>query len=435
MNFKILVADELKENRELLVELLKNDENQFKILTACDGEEAFQIAIKENPAVILLDWNISKMNGIEVTKLIKKSQQGKNIPILLMTTFSSSENLQEAFAAGVIDYIKKPVNGKELISRINVYIKLNNILQKHIKENEKLKTQFNELQKLSMVVTKSQNSFILINNKQEIIWVNDGFKKIHGCSLKEYIKKFGNCLNDDNYHEDFKGCIVECREKKGPTDFTRKYLSTSGKEIWLQVSITPIFQDRKNGEVEKFILVETDITRLKEAEEALSHKNEQVMAIAEYLENANELLEKQKHELERRGKELREEKMKTDELLRNILPFEVALQLQSKGKAEPRHYKSVTVMFTDFKGFSKTSKDLSPKELVNILDSYFVHLDEIIDKHYLEKIKTIGDAYMCVGGLPLRNNSHAFNVVLAALEIQYFMNSLNDQKVIDKLPV
>jgi class 3 adenylate cyclase len=79
--------------------------------------------------------------------------------------------------------------------------------------------------------------------------------------------------------------------------------------------------------------------------------------------------------------------------------------------------------------------ELEPNDLVNILDTYFAKFDEIIGRHYLEKIKTIGDAYMCAGGLPLRNKSNPFDAVLAGLEIQNYMNKLNDSKVVNNLSI
>jgi class 3 adenylate cyclase len=114
---------------------------------------------------------------------------------------------------------------------------------------------------------------------------------------------------------------------------------------------------------------------------------------------------------------------RSDELLLNILPEEVAEELKSKGKAEAKHFDETTVMFTDFKGFTQISEKLSPAELVAEIDTCFKAFDGIITKHNIEKIKTIGDAYMCAGGLPIPNKSHAADVVSAAIEIQKFMEA------------
>ncbi|MCF8463594.1 MAG: hypothetical protein K9G41_02040 [Flavobacteriales bacterium] len=125
-----------------------------------------------------------------------------------------------------------------------------------------------------------------------------------------------------------------------------------------------------------------------------------------------------------RTAELEDEKVKTEELLLNILPKDTAQELQMYGKATARHYNQVSVLFTDFKGFTQFAENTKPEELVNELHRCFVRFDEIIGKYHLEKIKTIGDAYMCAGGVPIRNNSNAIAITLAALEIRDFMTEV-----------
>lgn len=111
------------------------------------------------------------------------------------------------------------------------------------------------------------------------------------------------------------------------------------------------------------------------------------------------------------------EKLRSENLLLNILPEETAQELLSKGKVEAKKFESVTVMFTDFKGFTQISETMSPEELVKSVDHYFSRFDAIMEKYELEKIKTIGDAYMCAGGLPFPIENHAQKVLLAAMEI------------------
>ncbi len=128
------------------------------------------------------------------------------------------------------------------------------------------------------------------------------------------------------------------------------------------------------------------------------------------------------------------EKKRSDELLLNILPAEVAEELKMKGEAEAKLIEEVTVLFTDFKGFTALSETLSPKELVSDLNDCFSAFDHIMDKHGIEKIKTIGDAYMAAGGLPMPNQTHAEDVVKAALEICQFVEEVKDRKIAQKLP-
>ena len=121
--------------------------------------------------------------------------------------------------------------------------------------------------------------------------------------------------------------------------------------------------------------------------------------------------------VEERTHELNLEKRKSDDLLFNILPKEVAEELKETGRTEPKHYESVTVLFTDFVGFTNIATTMSAAELVSTIDKYFKGFDQIVARHKLEKIKTIGDAYMCAGGLPVPNTTHALDAVKAALEM------------------
>lgn len=140
------------------------------------------------------------------------------------------------------------------------------------------------------------------------------------------------------------------------------------------------------------------------------------------------IIEKQKNEVELAYVDLDAEKEKSEELLLNILPEEVAQELKEKGHADAQLIDFVTVLFTDFKGFTALSEILSPQDLVKEINVCFSAFDRIMDKHNIEKIKTIGDAYMAAGGLPTANETHALDVVLAALDIQQFMLNLAEEK-------
>jgi adenylate cyclase len=116
------------------------------------------------------------------------------------------------------------------------------------------------------------------------------------------------------------------------------------------------------------------------------------------------------------------EKKRSNELLLNILPEETAAELKTYGKVEAQKFDSVTVLFTDFVGFTAFAENLSPEKLVETVDFYFSKFDTIIDKYELEKIKTIGDSYMCAGGLPFVTFDHAYKMILAAQEMLDFVS-------------
>lgn len=126
-------------------------------------------------------------------------------------------------------------------------------------------------------------------------------------------------------------------------------------------------------------------------------------------------------------KEIEKERQKAERLLHNILPEEVAEELKQTGSAEARQYDHVSVLFTDFVNFTGIGERMNPKDLVAELDLCFRAFDEIIDRNGLEKIKTIGDAYLAVCGLPTPSAAHAENTVTAALEILEFMRTRRRQ--------
>ena len=122
------------------------------------------------------------------------------------------------------------------------------------------------------------------------------------------------------------------------------------------------------------------------------------------------------------------EKDRSDNLLLNILPADIAEELKIKGKADARDFNMVSILFTDFKGFTSASEKMSAKDLVASINQCFEAFDGICEKHQVEKIKTIGDAYMAAGGLPVPTDDSVKNTVLAALEMQSFITQLHKEK-------
>ncbi|QMU27103.1 adenylate/guanylate cyclase domain-containing protein [Adhaeribacter radiodurans] len=149
---------------------------------------------------------------------------------------------------------------------------------------------------------------------------------------------------------------------------------------------------------------------------------------AGFMFNRFRVTQRQKRIIEKQKAIVETEKRRSDDLLLNILPAEVAEELKEKGHTEAKLFEQVTVMFTDFKGFTQTAEKLSPKELVAEIDTCFSAFDHIISQYNIEKIKTIGDSYMCVGGLPVANRTNAMDVLKAALEIQYYMQQQFEER-------
>ncbi len=144
-------------------------------------------------------------------------------------------------------------------------------------------------------------------------------------------------------------------------------------------------------------------------------------------------LRKQKRILEQtvkvRTAEVVKQKEKSDELLLNILPSEVAEELKEKGFTTAKSFDEVTILFSDIKGFTTVSEKMTAQELVKEIDTYFSAFDRIMQQFGLEKIKTIGDAYIAAGGLPEKNAATAQNVVQAAIAMQQAVEKLKQERV------
>ena len=125
---------------------------------------------------------------------------------------------------------------------------------------------------------------------------------------------------------------------------------------------------------------------------------------------------------------LDKQKAQIETLMLNILPEEVSNELKETGKATPRYYESVSVLFTDFKEFTKHADKLTPNELIEELNASFMAFDDIAENNQIEKIKTIGDSYMCAAGIPTTYEGHALNMVRAGLEMQAYILSNNQKR-------
>ncbi|MDO8365338.1 MAG: adenylate/guanylate cyclase domain-containing protein [Saprospiraceae bacterium] len=147
-----------------------------------------------------------------------------------------------------------------------------------------------------------------------------------------------------------------------------------------------------------------------------------------FARRAKQRLQSQNRKIQAQNIQIQEEQRKSDGLLLNILPQEIADELKASGQATPRLYESATVLFSDFVNFTRLSATLTPKQLIDELNECFLAFDEICERNGLEKIKTIGDAYMCAGGLPVPNETHAADAVRAALEMSGWLDARRHER-------
>jgi len=199
------------------------------------------------------------------------------------------------------------------------------------------------------------------------------------------------------------------------------------------------YEDEKFAKEKEILSSEIELEKLKVSRQKIQRNlfiitGSLLLLIAVLLLHRFLYMRRTKNKLAEQNTLIQKEKDRSDELLLNILPHETAQELKSKGSAESRYYDHVTVLFSDFVDFTQMAEDLTPSELVSEIDQYFGQFDMIITKHGIEKIKTIGDAYMCAGGLPVQNETHAMDVVKSAIEIRNYINQKAKERIEKGLP-
>ena len=236
-----------------------------------------------------------------------------------------------------------------------------------------------------------------------------------------------NSLSPGSYILEVYGRRIDGQWDPNPARMEIEVASPFWKKWWFLVSIALFLVIIIRWIVRSRIdLARREQVRL---EMKIVERTKEIRAQNTKIESQKQIIEEEKLKVEEQKRLLQIEKDKSEKLLRNIIPESTAEELKNKGRASARAYKTVSVLFTDFVGFTKIAEGLKPTELVNKLDVYFRKFDEIIVRNNLEKIKTIGDADMCAGGFPVRNNTNPIDAVLAALQIQDYMMKLQHDAV------
>ncbi len=404
MSYKIVVSDDNSETISQLHDLLIDEIDDLQIFPI-NKEDIYTKSLEINPNIVLVCPKTLVRNGIDSIISLKQNKTTQNIPVLIISEYSPIINLDRIFEYGIVDIIRKPFIKEELLLRFDAALNRSEFQHDIYIEHEILR-------ELSIVAKRTANSVIIISFDGIIEWVNEGFEKMYGFTYSEFKEKFEIDIYNAKANPKLNDAIQKCKEGYESVVYENKWITNYETPIWIQTTLTPILNEQ--NEIIKFVAIESDVSALKEIEERLEAKNERLVSLTESLEKTNELLQAQRE--------------KSDELLLNILPAEIANQLKKKGSARSKQYKMVSILFTDFKGFSKLAGTIPSQDLIAELNIYFQKFDEIIEGHFIEKIKTIGDAYMCAGGLPLTNRSNPIDVTIAGLKIQKFIKEYAELK-------
>lgn len=214
--YKILIVDDFPEHILVITSFLLEDDYQYEIFTASNGQEACKKAVSALPHLIIMDWDMPVMNGLEAIIYLKKNSKTKNIPIIVASGFhTDSEALKEALSNGAIDFVSKPLNKVELIARVHATLyfvdSYNDLIrQKEINFKQQIIYKQTELTNQALFIAH-QNEFLSLINKQlkellntsnakskKIIFdlIEGTNKRIEEFAWEQFEDHFGNAYND-----------------------------------------------------------------------------------------------------------------------------------------------------------------------------------------------------------------------------------------------
>lgn len=259
-----------------------------------------------------------------------------------------------------------------------------------------IESQISELYKRFQVICSSKNDAIITSDEsKKILFWNKGAEYIFGYSSGEVIGKPLTLIIRDELHQRHEEGIERMNQRKKPRVLGKVLELKAVRKGGIEFPIELTLGSWDNNGKRYYSGIIRDITEKKRAELMILN-----------------------------------EKKKADELLLNILPKLVADELKNIGKAKTTKYNNVTILFTDFEGFTLLASSISPVKLVKELNEIFSSFDDILEKYQIEKIKTIGDAYFAACGLPEKNKDHAIRCVEAAKQMFRYLENRNKVKEI-----
>jgi len=207
MSYSILIVEDQQTILQILASMLSDEELDYSIISATNGKEACQLAIEKQPDLILMDWMMPVMSGLEAVKKLKSMQETKDIPVLMITWHKELEKLHEAFEAGSADYITKPIEKIELLARINSVLNESNYKKEILKQKEELLKEKEKVDHYAAELERSNNdlkefasivSHDLKEPLRKILYSGDKLKSQNGKVENEHTEKIISTANRMN---------------------------------------------------------------------------------------------------------------------------------------------------------------------------------------------------------------------------------------------
>ncbi len=383
----IVIVDDKPTNLGVLFDFLTD--SGFRVLVAQDGESALQKVQYAHPDLILLDVMMPGIDGFETCRRLKANPVTQDIPVIFMTALSDTVDKVTGFSLGAVDYVTKPVQQEEVRARVTTHLMIRNLQKQLQAQNHKIKQ---AEEKYRSIFENATEGIFQATRDGRYITANPALAKILGYSSPEDLMSKITNIGEQLYVDPMRREDLAALMQKDDTlsDVESQVYRQDRSIIWIAENIRTIRDG--DGKLLYYEGSVADITERKQSEVAL-----------------------------------RQARKRAELLLLNILPQPVAELLKRRRRTIAESFEDVTVLFADLVNFTKFSAQTSPTELVELLNVIFSRFDQLAERLRIEKIKTIGDAYMVVAGLPTPRKDHAQAIAQMALNMQTAIVELNDE--------
>lgn len=424
------IANEHLTEARIILETLKDVDGIAKVYTLL-GHIRFELDRYPEAR----DWYVKALK--------MREQQGD--PVRIAEAYSDYANALDEMDSALVAvtyYLRALDIWKQLddpLGQANVYLNLGDA-HKHLGNYE------TALQYLRL----AEKTCLDLGDKVRLMEVYNTMGDVHYRAGRQYISlefinkyfKIAQETNDEKFmqgaYKDFSEVYAALKDYSKAYKYRVLYDEIRYKNLNERISSQfaqkdALFEDNRNKQQLKeqeaaFKLQESELARSRTEFYASLAGVLALLILAALLFSRNRLRARANRELAAKNNAIELERRRADDLLANILPAATAAELKAHARVKPVRYESVTVMFTDFKGFTTIAETMPSEILIAELDECFSLFDGIMQEFGLEKIKTIGDAYMCAGGLPTPNDTHPQDVVRAAIAMQCRLQDLMQQK-------
>lgn len=387
----LVIVDDDTETTQLLTRLL--GQQGYHVRSATSGEDALKLISAQRPDLVLLDILLPDIDGYTICQQLKASPQTQDIPVIILSSLMDSLDKVKAFQSGAADYIVKPFAAQEVLVRVQNQLNLARQRQQLSHQNTLLRQEVQERTQMEQALMAAELNYRSIFENSTVgifkaspqgqyLSVNPSMARLYGYDSPDEMIATTEDISHQIYTQPKRRdeLIVYINRFEKITDAESEVFRKDGSTLWVSEDIWKVWD--KDGNFLHYEGIVHDISERRQMET-----------------------------------ELRQQRQQADRLLINILPYRIAQRLKGGTRTIAESLDQVSVLFADLVDFTAASGEMSPRQLVKVLNEIFSMFDQLAEFHRLEKIKTIGDAYMVAGGLPLPQENHDEAIAQFALDI------------------